>query len=829
MRFAFLTGSILSLLAALFCMQQFARGVLNDTIQIEAPAKVSHRILFISSYDPLYFTYEFQRKGIESGLYPSATEYDVVYMDTKNYGTPKDIQAFHDFLKKRLSETKRRYEAVLIGDDAALEFALMYQKELFPEMPIVFFGINNLELAVKAAQNPYITGFYEQNYLKQTLDLTMRLFPEIKHFVGLHDRSVAGIADYEIFSLFPEQYPDFKFTTIDVSKMTQSQMLNTLEHLSDDSILIYMTCYSDVWGNNYSIRDRTRAIAEHTKRPIVRNYVCVDNIKLLGGIYMDFEVQCNMAARLVIDILNGRKVASIPLHLETPPRVTINYQLMKDYRLDFSKLPPETVFYNKPVTFLSHYGPILPSISLLVLALLMLLAMTYTVSLSRKATERELRESHEELERSHQELEKSHEELRYQAENDESLGILNRRAATEHLNRMLSPADVYSIIMVDIDSFKELNESFGHQVADSILEYMTAVFRRMSTNWLLARYGGDEFLLMLPGEQLSPAHPLIERLMDNIRAPIPLGDESINITASIGISVSDGETTPEQHIHNAESAMYEAKNHGKNGAALYDEELKAKSREELQIKAKLQEAFENDGFYMLFQPQISSQTKKVVGYEALVRMKEPGMYPGAFIPVAEKNGWIWRIGRITTELVIKQLAQWKQQGHELHPVSVNFSSNQLNDHGYVDFVISLLKTYDVPPEYLEIEITEGLFLEKSALADKIFNRFKEIGIRLLMDDFGTGYSSLGYLSYIPVDVIKLDKTLVDTYLVTGKDFFIRDVIQMMHDLGKEMIIEGVEYEWQFLRLRDFGADTIQGYYFSKPIPPEAAISFTVAG
>ena len=177
---------------------------------------------------------------------------------------------------------------------------------------------------------------------------------------------------------------------------------------------------------------------------------------------------------------------------------------------------------------------------------------------------------------------------------------------------------------------------------------------------------------------------------------------------------------------------------------------------------------------------------------------------------------------------VEQLAQWKAEGHTLHPVSVNYSSNQLNDHGYVDFVIELLEKYDVPPCYLEIEITEGLFLEKSALADQIFKRFKAIGIRLLMDDFGTGYSSLGYLSYIPVDVIKLDKSLVDAYLVNGKETFIRDVILMMHDLGKEMIIEGVEEDWQFERLREFGADVIQGYYFSKPIPADQAIVFTVS-
>ena len=230
---------------------------------------------------------------------------------------------------------------------------------------------------------------------------------------------------------------------------------------------------------------------------------------------------------------------------------------------------------------------------------------------------------------------------------------------------------------------------------------------------------------------------------------------------------------------------------------------------------------------MVYQPQIDAKTREVSGYEALVRMREPGIYPGQFIPVAEQNGWIWRIGRITTRLVIEQLAAWRDAGYPLHPVSINYSSNQLADTGYLDYIETLLKKYDIPASYLEIEITEGIFLDRTAQANHLFERLKELGIRLLMDDFGTGYSSLGYLTYIPVDVIKLDKSLVDAYLVDGKDSFVRDVILLVHDLGKQMIIEGVEEAWQYERLCAFGADTIQGYYFSKPLPPEEAITFTV--
>ena len=307
-RYAFLGGSILCLILAAAFIQRLVGNDLKNKAQVEAPIKVNHRVLFISSYDPLYFTYADQKSGLESGLYPNGIEYDVVYMDSKNYNTQQDIFSFHDFLKKRLSTSKRGYEAVIIGDDAALEFAIMYQKELFDQLPIVFFGINDLSLAKRAASLPNVTGLYEQNYLQNTLELAIKLFPGTKKFIGLHDQSVAGTADYEIFNSFPELYPDYLFINCDVSHMTQSQMINLLEDLPKDSILIYMTCYSDMWGNNYSIRSRTQTIAEHTHVPIMRNYVCVDNKSLLGGIYMNFQHHCEMASHLIADILNGRDI-----------------------------------------------------------------------------------------------------------------------------------------------------------------------------------------------------------------------------------------------------------------------------------------------------------------------------------------------------------------------------------------------------------------------------------------------------------------------------------------------------------------------------------------
>ena len=807
------------LLSLIFVIKFFAEN--KEQVPTTAkPVEVSHKVLFLSSYSPLYFTYESQIRGLNKSLYPNGIEYDVIFMDSNSHGNA-NFRMLYEFLKAKIDPSKK-YEAVLIGGEPALRFALEYHNLIFPKLPIIFFGINDYKLAEEASKEPDITGFFENDYLEETINLAMKLFPNHKTLVGMHDRSASGENDINIFWSLRPKYNTYAFVDLDTSLLNQEDLIYLLDSLPEDSLLFYMTCYSDKQGKTYSMLSRTNTIVKHTKVPIFRNYAGGEGMGVLGGVYMDFEEQCTMVGDVLKSIFSGLDISKLTLFNKTTAKCEFDYKLMKEYNLDFSILPKETVLFNEPDTFLNHYGKILPIITLIAVALIMLLISSHIAKKVSLSLVEELRAS-----RDH--LIESQEMLRYQAEYDEVLDILNRRTITERLRKTAKPDDEYAVALIDIDGFKALNENYGHTMADSILQYLTALFKEMAQEggWQLARFGGDEFLFVIPDEHLTINSPIVQKIMDVIRMPIPLGDETLAVTASMGVSNSDGITLPDQHIIASEIAMYEAKDHGRNGVVIYDDKMKEKARQELVVKEKLQKAFENDGFYMLYQPQIDAQTKKVSGYEALVRMKEPGIYPGQFIPVAERSGWIWRIGRITTELVIKQLAAWRDEGRELHPVSVNYSSNQLNDHGYVDFVADLLKKYDIPPYYLEIEITEGLFLEKSALADEIFKRFTDLGIRLLMDDFGTGYSSLGYLTYIPVSVIKLDKSLVDTYLVDGKDSFIRNIIHLMHDLNKDMIIEGVEEEWQFNRLREFGADTIQGYYFSKPIPADDAIVFQV--
>lgn len=795
----------------------------KDAFRIKKPLNTNHKILFLCSYEPMFYTYRYQMSGLENELYVDGIEFDVVYMDTKNFRTEEDIKEFYHFFKQRYEGNKQGYEAVLLGDDDALVFALKHQKELFDNLPMVFFGVNDLGLAVEAQQNPYITGFYELNYLHQTMLTAMDLFPESKNLVAVHDESPAGIADNEQFYEMARQYKNYTFDDIDFQAITEREMVERLRILPPDTLLFYMTCYNDVNGKVHSVYDSTNLIIDNTDVPVFRNYAEGRDAGVLGGTYMDFYEQSKQAAHVISEVLNENEdIDSYSLSMYTPGITEFNYPLMKKYGISEKQLPKDTVYYGKPVTFYELYKNMLPIVLLMATSLLSFIISVLSAFINEKDQVKILKKSKEQIV-------SSQNKLLYLANHDELLGLLNRSSIVRFLTNNLKPDDIYSILMIDIDGFKDINENYGHQIGDKILISISNVLKKyaLANNMVVGRYGGDEFLMLYRGKNLDQTSSAVKKIVSLFSQTFTADNVNVIMSASMGISNSDGETTPEQHVINAEIAMYEAKIRGKNMVFVYAEDMKNKLILESNIKSAFLKAFDSDGFYLMYQPKISASSKEVIGYEALVRLKNSPYGPGVFIPVIEKSGWTIKLGRLITKLVVEQLHAWQEEGKTIHPVSLNFSSRQIHDLGYCNYLKKLLLQYKVDPKYVQIEITESLLLEESSRTSDLFKSFQSMNIKLLLDDFGTGYSSLAYLTYVPVDDVKLDKSLVDTYLTDGKEDFIRDVISLVHDIGKTITIEGVEHEWQYLKLAEFNADTIQGYFFSKPLNADEAIDFKV--
>ncbi|MBP5451917.1 MAG: GGDEF domain-containing protein, partial [Treponema sp.] len=473
------------------------------------------------------------------------------------------------------------------------------------------------------------------------------------------------------------------------------------------------------------------------------------------------------------------------------------------FNLDIGLLPPETILINQPINVFKEYREILLPIVLTIFGLLIILAGFVINYALLKAVERQ---------------------LEYDANYDILLEIPNRQSAERYLAKQLEKKLPISIVKMDLDHFKSLNETYGHQIGDNYLKHCATLFKKYAelNSFYIARYSGDEFIMYVNRHIYSEYDDAVLGIHKLFHNAMTVGMEEVRATISIGVANSKPDSTVSSMFLNADIAITRAKENGRNCTILFSEELERHVAMVNNTRAKIIDAIESDGFYMLYQPKIETNTKKLVGFEALIRMKNETLSPGVFVPIAEQSGFITQIGRMTTEYTIRQLAQWRDQGIELKPISINYSRNQLNDTGYVNFLRSMLKKYDVDPKYVEIEITEGLFMETSRQVDNLFVQFQALGVKILMDDFGTGYSSLGYLTYIPVDILKLDKSLVDSYLVEGKEAIIKDIVNLTHDYGKKLIIEGVEEEWQYEKLKEFGADVIQGYYFSKPLPPEQA-------
>lgn len=436
----------------------------------------------------------------------------------------------------------------------------------------------------------------------------------------------------------------------------------------------------------------------------------------------------------------------------------------------------------------------------------------------------------------------SQKELLRAYEYDGLTGLANRNTAVRHAGEFLHSRDRFCMVLMCVDNLHFVNESFGYEQGDALIrdlaKRLLAYVKLAPETRYLSRYSGDEFLFLLKDVGLTDAESVVDELRGIGMQAVELNGGAIKPSEaflvrphiSFGIAQSDGVSDPEQIIQHCAIAANNARQEGGASISIYSEELKTRLSRINEVRDELFHALDNDGFTMVYQPKIDLRTGAVIGYEALIRMKNGKRSPAEFIPVAESSGYIQRIGRLTTRLVVQQLAAWKAQGQPVYPVSINYSSKQLGDSGYVSSLLQLLHEYQIPPSLVEIEVTESLMISQSDVSLELFRQLHNAGIRLLLDDFGSGYSSLHYLSFIPVEIIKLDKSLIDTFLIDDtddKNVFVRDLIGLIHDLGKQIVIEGVEEGWQARKLKAFGCDAIQGYYFSKPLPPDAIPSFAL--
>jgi diguanylate cyclase (GGDEF)-like protein len=435
----------------------------------------------------------------------------------------------------------------------------------------------------------------------------------------------------------------------------------------------------------------------------------------------------------------------------------------------------------------------------------------------------QLTASEEELVAQLEEIEAQKDYINYLACHDSLTGLPNRRSFTEYLKDTIYSGRNGAVILLDIDDFKGINDTQGHVFGDRVLEMIAKRLQILDQErTFLSRFGGDEFLILLECDKdYSNLDPCISEICSIFEEKLKIDDINIEIHFSVGVSLfPDDSTDVNQLVMNADLAMYSVKNAGKNGYQLFNTTMLEGQIRKSNIEMYLRDAIENDGFKLVYQPQINIKTGEVHAYEALLRLKDHNISPSVFIDIAEKNGSIIKIGRIVTQKVIEQIAQWRSSGLDIKPVSINFSIIQLHDSDYIRYLQSLLEEYQVKPENLEIEITENIFMENKQITSTFLGQLKEIGISIAIDDFGAGYSSLNYLTFLPVDIVKLDRSLSLRFLELDNIKVMDSLISLVHSLGLKVVAEGIEHLEQVLRLSQVDCDYIQGYYFSKPLEAE---------
>ena len=427
------------------------------------------------------------------------------------------------------------------------------------------------------------------------------------------------------------------------------------------------------------------------------------------------------------------------------------------------------------------------------------------------------------------------ERLNTLANYDALTALPNRTLFHQRLRRSLVHAqrfnEALAVLFIDLDRFKNVNDSLGHDAGDRVLravaERLKASLREVDT---LARLGGDEFAVLI--EQVTDVRmvgSVARKLLKAVAELLVLDGQEYQITASIGISTfpadgSDGTTL----LKNADIAMYRAKEQGKNNSQFYAAAMNAHSRERLSLETGMRHALERGEFLLHYQPKVDIASGRITGMEALLRWMRPGLgmvSPAEFIPLAEETGLIVPIGAWVLKAACECVRAWQQTGVPPLRVAVNLSARQFAQANLVSDVARILDASGLAPSSLELEITESMVMNDPERAIQTLRQLKLMGIALAIDDFGTGYSSLGYLKRFPIDNIKIDRSFIKDIPGNNDDAIItRTIIDMTHNLRLKAIAEGVETEAQLDFLRQHGCDEMQGYYFSRPLAEEAFLA-----
>ncbi|USD67065.1 ABC transporter substrate binding protein [Vibrio sp. SCSIO 43136] len=1017
------------------------------------------RVLLLFSYHPSFPSSPKVLNGVDLAFGEDSPVIDIEYMDSKRLNDSQSQQNFLAMFGYKLSK-RSPYDVVMTADDNALHFALEHRASLFPNTPVVFLGVNNLQLAASLEATPWITGVVEAASFAETISLASTLMPKRNNIHVVVDDRVSGQSDLATVQSLYEQFPMLKFHELPLADLTWQEFANNLNRLGENDALLLLSAFQDSLKVEKSFYEALALMVNGTDVPILHTWEHGIGEGVLGGVTVSHLEQGRQAALMVKTILSGTSPANIPIMDKSPNVPTFDYRELERYQLSQSVLPPNSLVLFEPQSFMRTYLMELSAVALvftiLVISALYLVRKNYlmkqlsnklkekssflrllmdtlpdlvwikdrdgvyltcnkrfeeffgateseikgktdydfvdkeladffrekdllameagglsvneeTISFSsdghqevletvkspvyekhsnqllgvlgvgrditeRKRSEDRLRLSASVFESSAEgvvitnadteiveinkafteltgysrkdvigrtpkmfqsgkhdkpfyaqmwqsileqgswsgelinrkkdggelsiwqtisavkdshnvtthyvsvfsdisELKASQQEAQYLAFHDPLTDLPNRRMMKEYLADLVEYASLhhqsFTVMYMDLDNFKNVNDSFGHPEGDSLLTVVSKYLSdKLRDEDIVARIGGDEFVLIFQDvSELSKAEMIADKILHLLRDLTPLESHAIGVTASIGVCIypQDGDNVDDL-LRNADTAMYQAKNAGKNTYRFYSQESTTYVKERTELETDLRNSVHLEQLLLHYQPQFHLSTHQVTGIEALVRWNHPihGMIgPDKFIPIAEESGFIDELGEWVLNAALAQAKVWLDMGVDFGKVAVNLSTKQLEKIDLIQVVKLALTRSQFPAEKLTLEVTESSIMENKASAVSILTTLESWGIEIAIDDFGTGYSSLSYLKQLPIQKLKLDKSFIFGIPQDSDAMVICKTVMALGDsLKVRVIAEGVESLEQAKFLTQIGCQEVQGFYYSRPLTVE---------
>ena len=809
------------------------------------------RILFISSYSPSFNTFFNQVEGLSSVFDETEAVFDIEFMDTKRFYTEENIHNFLISLQYKI-EHSEKYDLIIAGDDNALDF-LMTNEDLFPDQPIVFLGINDVNKAKSIAEDARITGIYESVSLEGTIKLARALMPDAKKVFALVDNTVTGQTIKEMYLELGAFENEFVLETIDLKEMTFNEYEEELKKIPSKDIVLLIAAHRDITGETLTYQEGVDITLRNLEQPVFGLYDFIMDSGLLGGEVVSFYEQGRLAGEIGKKILNGDKIEDMEIVANQNIKM-LDYEIFSKYNLEDNKLPKDIVYVNREENYFLKILPYLILILVVISVEGMLILYLRNNIKNRKIAEHELIRKKEDLLVSNEELLTLNEEMAASnedlSESNEKLSnalqkieeqqkeiidlifidsltkLKNRRAINELVHQWLEETKgdmVFSILFLDVDNFKLINDSFGHDFGDKVIIGTSSRLESLETDAIkIGRFGGDEFLIIYRDRNLNRLPEFLNELESLFKKPFVIDNHTIFLTVSIGAAIYPIHGVGEEElIKKADMALYKAKESGKNRAVIYNQKMIEELEDKVIFQSCLRSDFENGEFYMHYQPLYEAKTDRFVGAEALIRWKNSEfgqVSPIKLIKVAEEMGIIIKIGKWVLREACNFAKKINQQSDVDLIISINISSVQMMHPDFIKDFSVIMQDVGVNPKYICLEITETMLFQIPDDNINIIDKLKAMGVCIALDDFGTGYSSLSYFKNIPATTLKIDKEFIDNLAINQFDqYMVETIIHLAHHNDLIVVAEGVENLEQLEILLELNCDLIQGYYFSKPV------------